>query len=546
MADETESEQAEQYTVKSLVSLCGPFHIRHGEAGDITPRGEKARAMLALLATSPSGSRARIWLQDRLWSDRGREQGAANLRQTLSEIRKCLAPAPGLLRADRKIIGLDPALFDIRDEAGDGEFLEGADVRDEEFESWLAVERAARAMPEKRQAKGEGPQPGRQQREPVRAFIRVNNHGSDADRLVGQIVADCVALTLRETLQISALVGEDGAEAGGDFDIHLPIDIYRLSAVEIRIRTAAQERRNGRLIWSDMRPVRMVGNLPADEAGLLAIINQLAEALAEDYQSQAERDPLPRPPGAALHLALQHLFTMSESGADRADSILQRMQEEQESGLVLAWRAHLRAIRLVERHSVERSVMLSEGRAFCDAALRREPSNSLVLAVLANSRLILDGDVTACRELSALSIELNRATPLGWWASAAASLYAGRNEEAWRSASHAYSLVGPTRFRFWWDLQMALSAALTGRNEQAIQHAERAHVIAPEFRPPLRYLIALYSQRGDAEKARHSAEKLRLLEPDFSVEQMVRDERYPASLIRRGNLISDEALAQLR
>lgn len=47
---------------KARFILCGPFQVCLGEAEDITPKGEKARAMLALLVTSPSGGRARTWI----------------------------------------------------------------------------------------------------------------------------------------------------------------------------------------------------------------------------------------------------------------------------------------------------------------------------------------------------------------------------------------------------------------------------------------------------------------------------------------------------
>src|SRR3954464_5344524 len=70
--------------------VIGAFRVLAQNGEDLAPRGRKARALLAILALTPTRRRSRPALQDKLWSDRGPEQGAASLRQTLTEIRKAL------------------------------------------------------------------------------------------------------------------------------------------------------------------------------------------------------------------------------------------------------------------------------------------------------------------------------------------------------------------------------------------------------------------------------------------------------------------------
>src|SRR5436190_23807600 len=70
------------------ISVIGAFRVLARDGEDLTPRGRKARALLAMLALTPTRRRSRPALQDKLWSDRGAEQGAASLRQTLTEIRR--------------------------------------------------------------------------------------------------------------------------------------------------------------------------------------------------------------------------------------------------------------------------------------------------------------------------------------------------------------------------------------------------------------------------------------------------------------------------
>ena len=70
------------------ISVIGAFRVLARDGEDLTPRGRKARALLAILALTPTRRRSRPALQDKLWSDRGPEQGADSLRQTLTEIRR--------------------------------------------------------------------------------------------------------------------------------------------------------------------------------------------------------------------------------------------------------------------------------------------------------------------------------------------------------------------------------------------------------------------------------------------------------------------------
>ena len=54
--------------------LVGQFRLLDGLGIDRSPRGAKARAVLAMLVQVPEHRRSRRWLEARLWSDRGADQ----------------------------------------------------------------------------------------------------------------------------------------------------------------------------------------------------------------------------------------------------------------------------------------------------------------------------------------------------------------------------------------------------------------------------------------------------------------------------------------
>ena len=84
------------------IFLFGPLTVQDRAGTVRTPRGQKVQALVAMLALAPRGARSRVWLRDKLWSDRQEEQASASLRQALTELRKALGPlAQDILNAER-------------------------------------------------------------------------------------------------------------------------------------------------------------------------------------------------------------------------------------------------------------------------------------------------------------------------------------------------------------------------------------------------------------------------------------------------------------
>jgi hypothetical protein len=61
--------------------------------------------------------------------------------------------------------------------------------------------------------------------------------------------------------------------------------------------------------------------------------------------------------------------------------------------------------------------------------------------------------------------------------------------------------------------------------------------MAPTFRPPQRYLVPLYLHAGKRDQARETMERLRQIEPTFSLEVM-REPSYPSAGIRASGLLT--------
>lgn len=140
--------------------LWGDFSVTDSMGKVITPRGRKARALLAWLALHPGRPISRERICGLLWGNRAEEQARASLRQTLFELKPfTIGPEP-LLHVGRSHISLDPNRLqtdlDGLDDAArcqDGaafarlhpdhgeHFLNNLNDIDSSFDDWLAIER---------------------------------------------------------------------------------------------------------------------------------------------------------------------------------------------------------------------------------------------------------------------------------------------------------------------------------------------------------------------------------------------------------------------
>ncbi|MEZ5870477.1 MAG: hypothetical protein R3D32_01280 [Nitratireductor sp.] len=145
---------ADLVRARTAFNLMGTFQVISPEKVNITPLGQKARALLALVATADHHERSRTWLSDKLWSNSDARHANSSLRQALRQIRKSFGVnADDIIHIDKHSVRLisENIVVDVEriavgeiaiDDKAWPDFLEGLDIQDEEFEEWLSVQRA--------------------------------------------------------------------------------------------------------------------------------------------------------------------------------------------------------------------------------------------------------------------------------------------------------------------------------------------------------------------------------------------------------------------
>lgn len=517
--------------------LFGRFRIWHETDGPLTPKSAKAQALLALLLTSENFDRGRLWLQDKLWSDRAPAQGSASLRQALTDIRRSFGRHADVLIADRKTVALDPARVRLPDDDhGTGsEFLEGMDVRDPEFNIWLSAQRAAQPdLPTLLPIAGAPPSVSRHAPVAGSVLFLAESPGSSVLRVTENLFIDAVTRTLSEEMDVELYRRAPAITRPGM--LMVSVQAFRVSGRSVGLRVSAEDVDTGRVLWAETDLSDGRGAHHGDDIAMLSLgnrlVTQLRTALLADHAALGT-DP---DANALAALAIRKMFSMRRPELIEAEDMLLQAYDIQRRGIFKSWLAQLYSIQFVERiRPIED--LRDKSEASCAHALELDPQNSNVLASVADASLVIGRNFARSAQLAKMSVAANPSNPRAWWTQASANLYFGNAETAHRSAINAQTLARGTRLQFWTDIQRGLAAVVNGKTIEGIQLLESSSALAPDFHPPLRYLTALYSAAGMSRQAQECARRLQALEPDFTFERLANDPDYPVSLMRQHGML---------
>lgn len=129
------------------VNVVGPFRFKTVDGTDCTPNGLKAQAILVLLVLSPDGRRSRSWIQAKLWSESTANKASNSLRRELSNLKQNFSKVDSsILLLERGLVGIDQSRVEVSMSGAEAlqdqlEILEGLEVNEPEFETWLQSQR---------------------------------------------------------------------------------------------------------------------------------------------------------------------------------------------------------------------------------------------------------------------------------------------------------------------------------------------------------------------------------------------------------------------
>ncbi len=524
-----------------FVQLVGVLSVRDGSGRDCTPRGAKARGLIALLCLSPDRRRTRRWIEARLWSDRGPEQASGSLRQALVELRAALGDVSDVLLSDREMIEITGVQTDLEAEpeaaraalAAGRDLIEGLDLRDPAFRAWRAEQRA-RIMG--------SPLPGGSAAGEADLALPLVLHTGSLPGGVGGFVTLALADAIGGLVSEFATVDVFGAQGAllhlGPQERGLALTVEATEADgQLHLIANLGSRRTGQVLWSRQASLPLRAPEQMAEGAFPGLVFEAAEAALAALPRLAGDDAAPLRAEALVARAVREMFSFDSRRLQLADQLLRDAALIQPQARVFAWHALLRQIMAVEQPDSNRQSLFSDAEMFARKAMEGAPDNPLVLALVSQVRVMLDANAEAGAALARDALALSPNNAFAHAAEAGSLLRGGRYDAAFLAAQRGAQMASRSSFLHWWQSLSGLTQVASGNYDGAIRSYEAAHARAPQFRSPLRHLLFLYIATGDTEKAVRVLADLRRLEPDFSLARIRDDPNYPAGTLRRTALL---------
>lgn len=529
------------------VYYFGTFTVRAPDGRDVTPRGSKARGLLALVCEASNMRRGRRWLESMLWSDRSQAQASGSLRQTLTELRQAFGDDKDILSANRLEVWLDPTRIqsDLDPMSGlravDRELLEGLDVRDAAFDDWkqsLSMRLAA-------------PSPDAPATPAVNSGMHaltiraaMSEVGSGIERITSQIIADQVAKSLEERLSALRFADYERPRTDDAPDVEIRCDVAedgQRGVVFLRVESG----RDGRVLFSGHRSVPGVASDVISAEVISGLVHSAASKIVHRLPAMVD---LNRPEAAAMgfsSLGLRKLARFDPKAFEDAQGYFHKAYETDANGIHLAWRAFVRMAQLVEGAGSDRQSWLNEAEALTRKSLEASQDNGLAMALVALTRIMLEDDLQAPAELAQQAIRWNDNNLFAKQTLAVAHSAVGDTRKAYELSAACRRSAPDDELSHLWDLYHALVCISAGRLPEARAAAAKACEASEGFVAPRRQLVALCANAGDMQGARMYLQQLKGLEPGFSLDRYLNDPEYPNLTLRKAGLIDPLRLLDL-
>lgn len=509
------------------VSIIGAVQVLDQDGQDRTPKSKKTRGLVALLMFSKDFRRARSWLQDKLWSDRGAEQGAASLRQALTELRRALGPHRDALITEKGTVQLDPNAVTLIDVAADStqgyEICEDLDgIRDPEFENWLRDRRMQQPTP--------APQP-----RPNVPFLVIGvEHADDRlSRFVSQLVRDDVVRSILELgdVRIFDMGTDSGALAAPSGPaIFLRLNIARTDtqmAISVRVETLS----GNWIIWQS--PCEFTGLEMQDEDRWR--LRCLAQSCVGRIHDEFERQSSTVQSGALAlglaHRALKTLFQFRRQDLIDADLLLKSAYEMDPRGVYLSWRAFIRNTAMFE-HLTDDFLEPCEGYELHAQALADDPLNSYTLVFAGQHSFVNDGDPVFGQSLCDKALEINPGNAMGWGFRSNMLIVQGKAEQAAQASRKGVELAQHQPCLATLLLNGLMSEMAAGQYSEAIAFGRMGQMTPAKCQAMRRFLFAIFRALEMPLDAERQLSAIRTREPEFSPTDMLRSD-YPTWTLQK-------------
>ncbi len=536
------------------INLFGACIVRAvGPVGyEIT--GAKHRALFALLATAPFGRRTRSFLQDTLWGTSCFDSGRQSLRRALSDIKAVMGPAyEQVLTVNNAEISLKLDCVHFIGRPGGGEFLEGLDIRDNEFNDWL---RGIRVSPEQLfglfSASTQPPPSSMLPTIAVLPFRLVL--GEAGDMVLGDWLAEeiCRALSRSNLLAVISHLSAREVSAsrielarvrevlGVDYCV---AGSLRVGQGMVTLDADCIDAASGRIMWTRQFHGQIGDFMGVQSDAVAEVVRSIGQTIASEAVVHVHGRAVTSLADHQLLIAgvgLMHQLKLSSFARSR-ELIEEAIRRAPRAAEAHAWLGEWYVMSVFNGWSTDRARDTQLAQDCTARALDIESENSFCLTIdgVVNNNLLMRLDTAGQRFDAALERNPNEA--MAWLLSGVLCAYRDDGAEAVARVEKALRRSPLDPFGYFYD-SLAAAANIAAENyPRVLELADRSLLKNDRHLSTLRAKICALHHLGRAQQARDVANELLRRQPDFSLADYRRG--HPAADQKFGRNVTDALFA---
>jgi hypothetical protein len=507
------------------ISVVGQVSVHGPNGEDLTPRGKKTRGLIVLLALSKDFRRSRTWLQEKLWSDRGPEQAAGSMRQSIADLRRSLGTNKDALICHAGWIQFDPEqtrLASTDDATPDQEICEDLNIRDPEFESWIREVRQSKiskdvvALPEY----------------PILMIVSEGTGEGQSNNAL-KFVRDDVVHSLLELGDYRILdldsqqINRPSTPAPGVFLRIKSINIGDKQSVSLSLETLSAS-------WTLWQSPNVECDMQSDDQAvwnLRSLAQSCVSRIQHAIEQQADRMSAGEFATCLASRALRLLFSFSKSDLMQADALLRSAYEIHPKGVYLSWRAFLRNTAVFE-HLTDSFLEPLDHHELHAQALMDDPQNSYALLFAGQQSFVKDNDPKLGQMLCDKALEINPSNPMGWAFKSNVLTLLGHDSLSIEAARRGRILSEGLPCRPSLLLHACIAETASGRYEQALLLGNYSQISKSNCQAVNRFMFVINHALERPAEAQKQLQRIRLREPDFKRDDLLRSD-YPTWTLQR-------------
>ena len=421
---------------RPTLSLVGNLRFCDPDGSDIRISQKKARALLAMLATSRDHRRSRDWIKSRLWERSFEDQASSSLRQALYALRRTIGPWADVVQADYDHIWLEGVDIHLDPESDTHiEFFEDAPNLGEMGEEWLREERqafAARVQDAQTDMMESGQVPTVMPLEiEARPCILIGNPVVVSDDVRASVIAERIATAIENTFRQNGYVETydlrdlttnqvQGREMNTLSRPPVLVEVRTsLLGEELQATIVARVPATGKVIWTSSISSDCESATSIASQTMMEFVMGAVDSIESMVLRQLGRDTSP-----TLYTAVHQLFGLSRDGIQDARSLLGQLMDETYSANTEAWFGVAAMFMIGEGHDDDDS-MLGLANEHIENAISMAPSNAMVLAIAGHFASFVHRDHDLASEYLAQSRHLVPNLAFAWDATAMNAIYKG-------------------------------------------------------------------------------------------------------------------------